>query len=167
MLQGNIDDHGLTTLAVAGPSVRGIPTGFLSTFTEKGVPVILSMSPQQAHAIPLRTSRDMIGTRVHSAGLHVDPHTKKSNLVMVNHNNDVFWISDLFGRGQDIQRLKSLKWSKSMKPELLVAMPNADEASIFWIDQKLQVGMLIKVGRSGGMTRPAEIRLDMEPMCGG
>ncbi|KAK5954898.1 hypothetical protein OHC33_003577 [Knufia fluminis] len=163
---GNIDDHGLTTLAVAGPSVRGIPTGFLSTFTEKGVPVILSMSSQQAHAIPLRTSRDMIGTRVHSAGVHVDPHTKKSNLVLVNHNNDVFWVSDLFGRGQDIQRFKSLKRAKSMKPELLVAMPNADEASIFWIDQKLQSGMLMKVGRSGGMTRPVEIRLDLEPMCG-
>ena len=143
MLQGDIDDNGLTTLTVAGPSVRGIPTGLLSTFTEKGVPVILSMSPQQAHAIPLRTSRDMTGSRVHSAGVHVDPHTNKSNLVMVNHNDDGFWISDLFGRGQDIQRFKSLKGSKSMRPELIVAMPNANEANILWIDQQLRVGIVM------------------------
>lgn len=86
---------------------------------------------------------------------------------MVNHNNDIFWISDLFGRGQDIQRIKTLKRPKSMKPELMVAMTNADEASIFWIDQKTHTGMLVRVGKSGGMTKPMEIRLDMEPMCAG
>ena len=152
---------------LAGPSIRGIPTGFLSTFTEKGSPVILSMNPQQPHAITVRGSRDLIGTRIHAAGMHVDPHTKKSNLVMVNQNNDIFWVSDLFGRGQEIQRLKSLKRPKSMKPELMVGMANADEASIFWIDQKTRSGFLIKVGRLGGITKPFEIRLDIEPMCAG
>ena len=165
--KGNIDDHGLTSLVLAGPSIRGIATGFLSTFTERGCPVILSMSSPRPHAIAVRASRDSMGPRIHGAAMHVDPHTKRSNLVMVNQNNDIFWISDLFGPGQDIQRLKSLKRPKSMKPELLVAMSNADEANIFWVDTKTRSGVLIKVGRSGGITRPYEIRLDVEPMCGG
>lgn len=125
------------------------------------------MNQSQPHAIVLRDAKGMIGSRIHGAGMHVDPHTRKSNLVMVNHNNDVFWINDIFGRGQDIQRIRSLKRPKSMKPEMLVSMSNADEANIFWVDQKTQSGMLVRVGKSGGMTRPIEIRLDVEPMCSG
>lgn len=150
---------------LTGPSVCGIATGFLSTFTERGSPVVLAMNPLQPQAIPVRGSRDLIGTRIHSAGMFVDSNTKKSNMVMVNHNNDVFWVSDLFGRGQEISRLKSLKRPKSMKPELLVGMTNAEEASIFWIDHKTRSGLLVRVGRSGGVTKPYEIQLDIEPMC--
>lgn len=125
------------------------------------------MNQNQPHAIPVRGSRDMIGTRIHGAGMHVDPHTKKSNLVMVNSDNEIYWISDLFGRGQDIQKIKTLKRPKSLKPEIMVAMSNADEASLFWIDHKSQCGWLAKVGKSGGMTKPAEIRLNVDPMCSG
>lgn len=57
--------------------------------------MILSMNPIQPHAIPLRDARGTIGTRIHSAGMHVDPHTRRSNMVMVNNNNDIFWVSDL------------------------------------------------------------------------
>lgn len=88
-------------------------------------------------------------------------------MVMVNHNNDVFWVSDLFGRGQEISRPKTLKRPKSMKPELVMGMANADEANIFWIDQTARSGLLAKIGRSGGITRPFEIPLDIELMCAG
>lgn len=125
------------------------------------------MSQSQPHAIVLRDAKGMVGSRIHGSGMHVDPHTRKSNVVIVNQNNDVFWVSDVFGRGQEIQRIKSLKRPKSMRPELLVGMSNGDEANIFWIDPKTQSGMLVKVGKSGGMTKPVEIRLDVEPMCSG
>lgn len=153
-------------MTLVGPSIRGFATGFLATYTEKGSPVILSMS-SQPHAVSLRTSRDRIGTRIHAAGMHFDPNNRKASLLMINHNNEVFWITDVFGTGQDINPLKSLKRPKSMKPELYISMPNADEANVFWIDTSKQAGMLMKIGRSGGMTRPVEIRLDIEPMCSG
>lgn len=99
--------------------------------------------------------------------MHVDPHTKRSNLVMVNQNNEIYWISDLFGRGQEIQKIKTLKRPKSMKPELMVAMSNSDDCNIFWMDPKSPCGWLAKVGKSGGMTKPVELRMDIEPMCSG
>lgn len=151
---------------LVGPSVRQIATGFITTYTEKGSPMVLSMSAQP-HAISLRTSRDKIGTRIHSAGMYCEPTLKKASIVMINHNNEVFWLTDVFGQGQDIHQLKSLKRPKSMRPELHISMPNSDEANVFWIDTSKQAGMMMKIGRSGGMTKPVEIRLDIDPMCSG
>lgn len=99
--------------------------------------------------------------------MHVDIHTHRTNMVMINQNNDIFFIADAFGRGQDIQKIKSLKRPKSMKPEVLVGMTTADEASLFWIDQKTESGVLVKVGKSGGVTKPVLIPLNIEPMCSG
>lgn len=126
---------------------------------------MLSMGSNQPYATALRSSNDMVGSRIHGSALKVDTSSKKSSLVIVNHNNDVFWVSDAFGRSQDIQRFKPLKRAKSMKPEVLVGMANTDEANIFWVDPKSRCGMLVKVGRAGGMTRPTEIRLDVDALC--
>ena len=97
--------------------------------------------------------------------MRVDPKDKgKSTLVLVTQNNEVFWVNDVFGSNQSVARLKSLKRSKSMKPEVLVGMPNVNEANIFWIEPKTQSGVLMKVGKKGGSTK-IDIRLDIEPMC--
>jgi len=42
-----------------------------------------------------------------------------------------------------------------MRPELLVATPNANEATILWIDQKLRVGIVMGWG-SGGMNKASQ-----------
>ena len=76
-------------------------------------------------------------------------------------------MSDLFRWVQEVQLVKSLKRAKSIRLELLVVMPNAGEANVFWIDTKLKSGMLLKVGRSGGIAKLVEIRLDIEAMCSG
>lgn len=161
-----MDDHGLTSLTVCGATSRSHPSAFLSTFTEKGNPVVLTMGPNNPSVRFIRDPREQIGTRIHSATMTVDT-AGRSNLVLVNQNNIVFWVTDIFGRDTKIDKVNILKRPKSLKNEIQVAMSNSDEASVFWVDKATQTGVLVKVGKNGGKAQPLYFRLDVDPLCGG
>lgn len=151
---------------MCGVSLRNSATAFLGTFTEKGEPVILVMNQTSPPKVKPILNRKL-GNRIQHADMFVDIQNRKCNMVLVNQNNDVFWITNTFSSDQEVHKVRSLKRPKGMTPEVLVCMTALEEATLFYLNKGASSGTLIKVGRGGGIEEPVQLRLDYEPMCAG
>jgi hypothetical protein len=132
---------------------------FLTTFTEKGHPTFLSLAPPHPSSRLLRDNNGQIGTRIHSAALCA----AGTNLVLINQRNEVYWLEDCFTGLQEPRRVRKIARSKSISQDVEVGMPNSDEVHVFWIEKGR--GMLVRMGKGGGMTKAVELVVDMDVLA--
>ena len=134
-------------------------SAFLTTFTEKGNPTFLSFATPNPSSRLLRDSKGRIGTRIHSAALCA----AGTNLVLINQRNEVYWLEDCFTGLQEFRRVGKIARSKSTSRDVELGMPNSDELHVFWIEKGR--GMLVRMGKGGGMTKTVELVLDMDVLA--
>ncbi len=133
-------------------------SAFLTTFTEKGYPVFLSLSGRGASVRPLRDKNQQVGSRIHRAALC----STAQNLVLINDRNELYWILSPFGKEYPPSRVAIIKRAKSVRRDVEIAIPSSDEVHVFWIEKGK--GVLVTVGKAGGRSKPRELSIDMEEL---
>jgi hypothetical protein len=145
-----VGDDGLSSIVVSENSA------FLTTFTEKGYPVYLTLLSARASSRVLRDKNQQVGSRIHSTALCATGQ----NLVLINDRNEVFWIETPFGKERAPTRVGSIKRDKSVKREVEIAMPDSNEAFVFWIYKGK--GVLVRMGKGEGKSKPIELDIDLD-----
>ncbi|CAG8953761.1 hypothetical protein HYFRA_00006652 [Hymenoscyphus fraxineus] len=151
---GLVGDYGLSSVVYSNQSA------LLTTYTEKGYPAQLTLSPHKPSSRLLRDKHQQLGSRIHRAALC----STGQNLAMINDRNEIFWLTDPFrlpGK-QDPYRIGTVKRAKSVKREVEIALPREDEVHIFWCEKGH--GVLITMGKNGGKSKPTEVNLDMSQL---
>ncbi|KUJ19505.1 uncharacterized protein LY89DRAFT_780432 [Mollisia scopiformis] len=147
---GLVGDDGLSSLLYSDKSA------FLSTFTEKGYPVYLTLLNSRTSSRVLRDKNQQVGSKIHCAALCATGQ----NLALFNDRNELFWIDTPFGKERAPTRVGSIKREKSVRREVELAMPNSDEVHLFWIYKGK--GVLVTMGRHGGKSKPLELDVDLD-----
>lgn len=80
----------------------------------------------------------------------------------MNQRNEIYWILDAFGTGKEIRRVATVKRTCSVKREVVMGMSTSDEVHVFWIGKGR--GQLVTIGKSGGMSRPLELDIDVSQL---
>lgn len=81
---------------------------------------------------------------------------------MLNDRNELFWINNPFDKEQPPSRVGSIKRAKSVKKEVVIAIPDTDEVHVFWIEKRK--GVLVTMGRFGGKSKPIDLNIDMDQL---
>ena len=156
-------DNGLSALMCSAALPGMASSAFLTSFTEKGGPLFLSLKSSNPQATaagskvrPIRDPKGRIGTRVHHAAL--SPGGK--SIALINQRNDVFWIEDCWvgGIGAEPRRVATVKRNVSVVKDMVMGMPSSDEVNLFWMEKGSR-GMLVTVGKGGGKSKPIVIDL--------
>ena len=107
----------------------------------------------------LSDNKSRIGARIHAAALCA----AGSNLVLMNQRNEIYWILDPFGTGNEARHVATVKRPCSVKREVAMGMPTSDEVHVFWISKGR--GTLVTVGMSGGKSKPLELDIDVSRLA--
>lgn len=167
-------DNGLSSLLCSSPPTPTTPPcAFLSSFTEKGVPLHLTFksptsSSTTTRARPLRDPKGRIGTRIHHAALS----PSGNSIAFLNQRNDVFWVDDCWTTSSNSvtsepRRVATVKRNVGVVREVVMGMPSNDEVNLFWMEKGgLGAGVLGTVGRGGGKGKPVVVDVRRDLGCG-
>ncbi|KPI37495.1 uncharacterized protein AB675_10265 [Cyphellophora attinorum] len=159
-------DNGLSSLLFSSSHASGSSSvAFLSSFTEKGAPLFLSLKPpppgslmSASRARAIRDPKGRIGTRVHHAALSPGGNS----LVLLNQRNDMFWIDDCWagggGGGGEPRKVATVKRGVSVVKDVVMGMPSNDEVNMFWTEKGTK-GILVTVGKGGGRGKPVTLEV--------
>lgn len=148
-----VGDCGLSAIVYSNQSA------FLTTFTEKGYPAQLTLSPKPSSQL-LRDKNQQIGSRIHRAALC----STSQNLAMINDRNEIFWITDPFrNRGDpDPYRMGTIRRARSVKREVEIGLSTQDVVHVFWCEKGH--GVLVTMGKNGGKSKPIDINIDISQL---